>query len=269
MGRSLTILALGALALTAGCRVSRPDLQAGAGARDAGLAQGSEAGAVPPRSYVCRRASEPPALEGSFEDGPWQQAPWTEDFVVVRRREPGGSVRTRAKMLWDDAYLYCVVELLEPQQADAASRPPRHDVDILVADDAARPSYEIEVVGMGTIKDARFDGPEGARTSDLKWDAKGLKTSVQKSSDGATLRWTAGFALPWSTLVRQDAPQATPPSAPKPGAIWRVDMGRSTWRPVATEEEGLPQAAGYERAAWQPPADPAEPGGWGAVEFAP
>lgn len=189
--------------------------------------------------------------------------------MVVRRREPAGSVRTRAKMLWDDAYLYCVVELLEPQRPDATAVPPRHDVDIMVADDAARPSYEIEVVGMGTIKDSRFDGPEGRRTSDLKWDAEGLRTSVQKSSDGATLRWTAGFAVPWSTLVKRGTPDAPPPAPPRTGAIWRVDMGRSTWRPVAMEEEGVPQAPGYERAAWQPPADPAEPRGWGAVEFAP
>jgi hypothetical protein len=258
------------VAALAGCRITRPGLTAPQSAAEGGAPSAEQAPQAPARSYVCRHATQAPALEGTFEDGSWQGVPWTEDFVVVRRRGPAGSVRTRAKMLWDDAYLYCVVELLEPQAGvQSSAAPPRHDVGLMVAEHPAGGSYDIELVGMGTIIDARFEGRDGARSSDLKWDAKGLRTAVQKSSDGATMRWTAGFALPWSTLAAQPGASGDAPTAPKPGAVWRVDLGRTTWRPQATEEEGAPQPAGFERAAWQPPADPAEPRGWGAVEFAP
>lgn len=255
--------------LLAGCRVSRPDLPGGPGGEADASALVGEDGKAPQRTYVCKRATEPPPLEGTFEEGPWQQASWTEDFVVVRRRGSAVSVRTRAKLLWDDGYLYCVVELLEPQAADPAAASPRHDVDLMVADEEAHPSYEIQLCGMGAMIDTRFDGPEGGRSGDRKWDSKGVRTSRQHSSDGATMRSTAGFALPWSTLAKDPGADAAPPLAPKPGAVWRVDMGRTTWRPMAVEEEGVPQQDAFEKAAWQPPADPAEPRGWGAVQFAP
>jgi hypothetical protein len=46
-------------------------------------------------------------------------------------------------------------------------------------------------------------------------------------------------------------------------------MGRTTWRPLAAAEGEAPEQPGYERAAWAPPADAAEPRGWGEVQFAP
>lgn len=257
-------------ACLAGCRGMRPDFGAsGAGDASGDVAQ-QDGEAQPSRSYRCERAGEPPALEGTFDEGPWQRASWTEDFVVVRRRGPAGSVRTRAKLLWDDAYLYCAVELLEPQQPVEPGAPPqRHDVDLMVTDEPQHGGYQVELVGMGTIVDAWFDGSGMTRDGQLKWDAKGLRTSVQKAGDGATLRWTAAFALPWSSLSPQGRTPKPEPVAPQPGAVWRVDMGRTTWRPLAAAEGEAPEPTAFERAAWQPPADATEPRGWGEVQFAP
>ena len=131
--RGITLAAT--VGAVAGCRIGRPDFtQTGPG--DPSIATAArEVEAAAPRSYRCERASEPPVLEGTFDDGAWGKATWTEDFVVVRRRGPVGSVRTRAKLLWDDAYLYCAVELLEPQQPSEPGAPPsRHDVDLMVTD---------------------------------------------------------------------------------------------------------------------------------------
>ena len=86
------------------------------------------------------------------------------------------------------------------------------------------------------------------------------------------MRWTAGFALPWSTLAptgRGPRLDAAAGQAPQPGAVWRIDMGRTTWRPLAETENAPPEPVAMERAAWQPPAEPDEPRGWGVVEFAP
>ena len=257
-------------AWVAGCRGTRPDFTArgsGSPAVDASLQDGESR---PARTYTCVRAAEPPALEGTFDDGAWEKASWTEDFVVVRRRGPVGSVRTRAKLLWDDAYLYCAVELLEPQQPPEPGAPPqRHDVDLMVTDEPQHGGYQVELVGMGTIVDAWFDGSGATRDGNLRWNADGLRTSVQKGGDGATMRWTAAFALPWSSLSPQGRTPKPDPIAPQPGAVWRVDMGRTTWRPLASAEGEAPEPMAFERAAWQPPADATEPRGWGEVQFAP
>ncbi|MGH7172862.1 MAG: protein kinase domain-containing protein, partial [Gemmataceae bacterium] len=69
---------------------------------------------VPPRGYVCYRATDPIALDGKLDDAAWKAAPWTDDFVDIegdRRIKP--RFRTRAKMLWDDNYLYLAAELEE------------------------------------------------------------------------------------------------------------------------------------------------------------
>ena len=42
-------------------------------------------------------------------------APWTADFVDIQGgAKPKPRFRTRAKMLWDDDYLYIAAELEEP-----------------------------------------------------------------------------------------------------------------------------------------------------------
>lgn len=264
------LLSLALLAGNSACRGPRPDF-ADAEARADRSPETVAESAAPIRSYRCERASEPPALEGTFEEGPWQRAAWTEEFVVVRRRGPVAPVRTRAKMLWDDAYLYCAVELLEPQESPQQGKPPqRHDVDLMLADDPELGGYQVEMIGMGTVIDAWFEAdPHGKAKARNQWDARGLRTLVQRSRDGATQRWTVVFALPWSSLTPQGRSPAGPIEAPKPGAVWRVDLGRTSWHPMAASQDGAPEADGFERAAWQPPADPAEPRGWGAVEFAP
>jgi hypothetical protein len=270
LARIPALIAFALAASVAACRGPRPDFTDGPSGSD--VAAPAVAESPPPiRSYRCERASEPPMLEGTFEDGAWQRAGWTEEFVVVRRRGPMVPVRTRAKMLWDDAYLYCAVELLEPQADPEPGAPPqRHDVDLMLADDPERGGYQVELVGMGTVVDAWFENdPRGKPKGRNSWDARGLRTSVQRSRDGAIQRWTVVFALPWSSLELPGRSPSGPVEAPKPGAVWRVDLGRTTWRPMGGFEAGGAESSGLERAAWQPPADPAEPRGWGAVEFAP
>ena len=42
-------------------------------------------------------------------------APWTEAFVDIEgSRKPAPALRTRAKMLWDEAYFYIGADLAEP-----------------------------------------------------------------------------------------------------------------------------------------------------------
>src|SRR5262249_17505447 len=40
-------------------------------------------GYVPPKGYVCYRASAPIRIDGKLDDPAWRDAPWTDDFVDI------------------------------------------------------------------------------------------------------------------------------------------------------------------------------------------
>ncbi len=68
-----------------------------------------------PLSYDCYRTETPIRIDGKLDDPAWQKAPWTADFVDIEgAAKPTPRFRTRAKMLWDDNYLYIAAELEEP-----------------------------------------------------------------------------------------------------------------------------------------------------------
>src|ERR1700749_310017 len=68
-----------------------------------------------PKSYDCVRAKKPLLIDGKLNDSAWKKAAWTDDFVDIEGDAmPKPRFRTRAKMLWDDDYLYIGAELEEP-----------------------------------------------------------------------------------------------------------------------------------------------------------
>src|ERR1043165_1151065 len=70
---------------------------------------------ISPRGYVCRHSTTPIQVGGLLDDVAWASAPWTGDFVdILGDARPNPRFRTRAKLLWDDDYLYVAAELEEP-----------------------------------------------------------------------------------------------------------------------------------------------------------
>jgi hypothetical protein len=69
----------------------------------------------PPEQYVCYRSSQAIIVDGKLTETAWTQAPWTADFGDIEGdKKPKPLLRTRAKILWDDTYLYIAAELEEP-----------------------------------------------------------------------------------------------------------------------------------------------------------
>jgi hypothetical protein len=69
----------------------------------------------PPKQYAAHRAPAAIRIDGRLDDAAWQRAPWTDNFVDIQGAKlPLPRFRTRAKMLWDDEYLYVAAELEEP-----------------------------------------------------------------------------------------------------------------------------------------------------------
>ena len=76
-----------------------------------------------PLSYDCHRTPTPIHIDGKLDDPAWQKAPWTSDFVDIEgTAKATPRFRTRAKMLWDDKYLYIAAELEEPNVAGTLTK---------------------------------------------------------------------------------------------------------------------------------------------------
>lgn len=68
-----------------------------------------------PRHYVCYRTSTPLTIDGRLNEQDWDKAAWTDYFVDIEGSlKPEPRLKTRAKMLWDDNYLYIAAFLEEP-----------------------------------------------------------------------------------------------------------------------------------------------------------
>ena len=70
---------------------------------------------IVPKNYLCHRTTAPIVMDGKLDDSAWKAAAWTDDFADIQGdAKPKPLFRTRAKMLWDDEYLYIAAEIEEP-----------------------------------------------------------------------------------------------------------------------------------------------------------
>ncbi|HDQ00380.1 MAG TPA: carbohydrate-binding family 9-like protein [bacterium] len=192
-----------------------------------------------PKSYICYRTSAPIRIDGELTEFDWEKSEWTDDFVDIEGGfKPLPRHRTRAKMLWDDQYLYIAAELEEPHvwatltQRDTVIF---YDNDFEVFIDPNGDShqyYELEINALGTewdlllVKPYRDGGP-----AINGWDIHGLKTGVHVNGTinqptDNDVGWTVEIALPW-TALRECAHKATPPGH---GDIWRINFSRVQWQ---------------------------------------
>ena len=232
-----------------------------------------------PRAYLCRRAASAIVIDGKLDDPAWATAPWTEDFVDIQgKARPKPRFRTRAKMLWDDDYLYIAAELEEPQVWGTLTR---HDSVIFRDPDfevfidprgQTEPYYEFEMNALNTTWDLLLDKPymDGGKPHN-EWEIPGAKTAVtvQGTLNQPSDRdrgWRVELAFPWKVLS-EHAPHAGPPAE---GEQWRIDFSRVEWRTIITngayrKVPGTPE----DNWVWSPTGviDMHRPEMWGVVQF--
>ncbi len=192
-----------------------------------------------PSHYVCYRVDQPLKIDGVLDEAVWQQATWTDDFVDIEGHlKPLPRLRTRVKMLWDEAFFYIAAELQEPDiwgtltERDAVIY---YDNDFEVFIDPngdTHEYYEFEINALGTewdlflVKPYRDGGP-----ALNGWDIAGLQSAV--SLDGTInnpsdrdVGWSIEIAIPWRAL-KECAHKESPPLT---GDIWRVNFSRVQWQ---------------------------------------
>jgi len=234
---------------------------------------------VPPRGYVCHRAPAPLEIDGDLDKPAWRAAPWTEDFTDIQGdARPAPRFRTRAKMLWDDRYLYIGAELEEPHVWATLTEHDSviyHDNDFEVfidPDGDNHDYYEIEMNALNTTWDLRLPKPyrDGGPAIDA-WEAEGMRTAVRVHGTLNDPRdidegWTVEIAIPWAALGEY----ARCPAPPRPGDRWRINFSRVEWRVDIVDGayrkvEGLPE----DNWVWSPQGviDMHRPETWGYVQF--
>jgi hypothetical protein len=231
-----------------------------------------------PEKYTCPRAASPIAVDGKLDDPAWAAAPWTGWFMDIRGPEgPRPRFRTRAKMLWDDEFLYIAAELEEP---DVWATLTVHDSVIFHDNDFEvflNPTgdthnyFEFEINALNTGWDLFLNKPyrEQGR-ADNSWEIPGLRTAI--AIDGTLNNpsdrdrgWTVEIAFPWSAFRGRSGK-----GRPAPGDEWRINFSRVEWqtRVVNGKYEKLPKTP-EDNWVWSPQGEVNMhiPDRWGYVTF--
>jgi hypothetical protein len=234
---------------------------------------------ITPKGYLCQRATAPIVVDGNLNDSAWAAAPWTDDFVDIQgAAKPLPRFRTRAKMLWDDDYLYIGAELQEPhvwanltQHDSVIFQDPDFEV-FIDPTGSTQPYYEFEMNALNTGWDLLLDKPymdQGKAHNE--WDIPGLKTAVRvlgtlNDPSDTDQGWNLEIAFPWQVLSQR----ARHPGPPREGEQWRIDFSRVEWQ-ITTNGgtyKKVPKTP-EDNWIWSPPGvvDMHRPEMWGLVQF--
>jgi len=176
--------------------------------------------------YRVTRALPPPVIDGVLDDVAWKHA--TPVTLVNSLDGSPGRVRTTARLLWDDKYLYVSFDCEDPDVWGTFTKRDeplytQEVVEIFIdADGDGRTYNEIEVSAANVLFDAYF--PERRQGMDLSWDSGALTAvTVQGTLNDASDRdegWRVEMRIPFDRLA------AVPHVPPRPGDRWRFNLYR-------------------------------------------
>ena len=235
---------------------------------------------IEPLSYVAYRTVGELQIDGKLDEPSWQRAAWTATFVDIEgQRKPLPAFKTRAKILWDDEYLYLAADLEEPHvwatytERDATIYH-ENDFEVFIDPDGdTHQYYEFEINALGTewdlllVKPYRDGGPYMSA-----WDINGLQTAVAvwgsvNNPFDEDQGWSVEMALPWAVL--KEATRDKVP--PLDGDQWRINFSRVQWAVEYDSGSYIKvEGKGPDNWVWSPQGlvDMHFPEKWGYVQFA-
>ena len=220
-----------------------------------------------PRHYVCCRTNEKIKIDGKLNEKSWAKAADTESFVDISGDGfPKPIYDTKARMMWDDEYLYVSAVIEEPNiVANLTQRDTiiYHDNDFEVFLDPTGDGqcyFEIENNARGVVFDLMLDRAyRSGGNFYVQWDCPGLKLAV--NHDGTLNKpkdkdrsWTVEMAIPHKAITRN----FTNPLVA--GNIWRLNFSRVEWLKKGGPEENW---------VWTPTGEinMHAPNQWGFLQF--
>lgn len=239
--------------------------------------------AFQPRHYIAYRTAEPLLVDGKLDEAAWLKAEWTDDFIDIEGpAKPKPRFRTRAKLLWDDDYLYFAVEMEEPDLwATLKERDSvifhDNDIELFIDPDGSTHRYlELEINQFGTAWDLLLAKPyrDGERVPYTGFDFHGLKIGRElrgtlNQPGDRDQGWTVEVAVPWRALRETYGD----PLRPKAGEQWRLNFSRVQWQTNGQQQKLRDAATGKPLPeanwVWSPQGviDMHYPEMWGVVQF--
>lgn len=190
-----------------------------------------------PEQYICYRADNI-TIDGELDEKEWEAVEWTDDFVDIEGelKEPPLN-RTRAKMLWNENFLYIAAELSEPhiwaklKQRDTVIFYD-NDFEVFIDPDGDTHEYmEFEMNALNTLWDLLLTRPyrDNGRVADA-WDITGIQSAVSiygTLNDPSDIdeKWVIELAFPMAVLTEFGP-------GPRDGSQWRINFSRVNWRTV-------------------------------------
>lgn len=231
-----------------------------------------------PLGYVCYQTATPPTLDGTLKSPAWIHAPWTEEFVDIEGdAKPRPRFKTRAKMLWDEHYLYIGAELEEPdvwgtitKRDDVIFRD--NDFEVFLDPDNDGQFYsELEMNALNTVWDLLLPRPYRAGGPALTgFDLHGLRTAVHVDGtlNDPTRKdhgWSVEIAIPWTALA--ETSHCSFP--PLDGDQWRINFSRVQWHVEVVNGTYQKLKGPEDNWVWSPHGvvDMHRPERWGVLQF--
>ncbi|HEV3263649.1 MAG TPA: carbohydrate-binding family 9-like protein [Gemmataceae bacterium] len=220
MSRSLLLLiSLVTVLCPAGC----------SGAR-APATEKEDAGPPVVRAAECRRATGPIKIDGSPDDAAWKNAQVMQGFSAYWRKSKAKSA-TRARLLWDDRYLYFLAEMEDTDlYADVKTRNGMtwsNDVFELFfkpSEDSLK-YYEFQVNAANTTLELFFPSRgSGGYQRFAPLTRLGMESAVKLDGtlnhwEDTDTGWTVEGRIPWTAFKAAGG-------RPKGGAKWRFALCR-------------------------------------------
>lgn len=203
--------------------------------------------AFAPKQYVCYRSPTPLTIDGVMDEPAWVTAPWSTDFEDIEgANKPAPPLATRAKMLWDNRFLYIGATLSDPhlwatlKERDAVIFAD-DDFEVFIDPDGDGIYYaELEVNAFNTVWDLLMLAPYHLGQSPTyinNWNIRGLQTAVHLNG---TLNqpadqdqgWVVEIAIPLDALAELTIGRQLPAA----GDQWRINFSRVDWN-MAVENQ--------------------------------
>lgn len=188
--------------------------------------------------YHAKRTRHPPVIDGDLKDAAWKSAnPVT---LVTSFDGHPASLRTVARVLYDDAYLYVAFDCEDPDVWGTLLKrdEPIYNeevVEIFLDANADLKTYnELEVSPNNTVFDAYF--PARRTGMDTSWDSQ-MKSAVKirgtlNNPNDTDEGWSVEMAIPIARLAE------VPHIPPRAGERWRFNLYRLEHLNHRTEVEG-------------------------------
>lgn len=233
-----------------------------------------------PRGYVCHKTDEPITLDGKADEEAWKKAPWTQYFRDIEGDlKPDPLFKTRAKLLWDDKYLYVYAELEEPHVWATITKKNEvmfadNDFEVFIDPDADNHYYyEFEMNAFNTIWELTLAKPykDGGPAINPK-NLEGTRSAVHVNgtiNDPSDFDkgWSLEIALPLDELKEYAKGVDCPP---KDGDYWRLGFSRVEWQ-VTVQDGKYVKVPGTREYNWiwspQGIIDMHRPERWGVLQF--